>query len=121
MNFKSFYGKKKTLKENTTNLLKSLNEINIQLDLVKINKLDIFNSAQGLYDNMKEVIIESCRLIHERKEKNSHDMLSRIIEHVNNCCLSYDISLNRIAEDFDMTASNLSKLFKDNHRIIDFH
>ncbi len=93
--------------------IKALNEMNISLDPLKINALAVFNTTQELYNNMIKLTEEICNLVKERITSSQYQVFSNILQYVNSNFLSYDMSLNKITEEFDVSIYTLSKLFKE--------
>lgn len=93
--------------------IKAMNEVNIQLDPVHINTLTIFHSSDELHTNLLVLTQHACEMVNERINNTNNGVISQMIDYVNKNYHSYDISLAKVAEEFDMSISSLSKTFKE--------
>ncbi|WP_168120113.1 helix-turn-helix domain-containing protein [Paenibacillus sp. HB172176] len=94
-------------------VFKMINELNLTDNVMDLKKLVHFNSLQELHDELRGLVDQICDQAARMKEEQSASLKHGIISFIHEQYTSIDISLDRIAEHFDLSASNLSRLIKE--------
>lgn len=77
-----------------------------------LERLAGFDTIQELVVLLEEVIQTACRSIRQLRSAKTEDRVSRIRQYVETNCFDPNFSIYSVAEDFDLTPSNLSHYFK---------
>ncbi|MCU6707868.1 helix-turn-helix domain-containing protein [Paenibacillus sp. J5C_2022] len=94
-------------------VFKMINELNITDNTMDLKKLVHFNSLKELHDELRRLVDQICDQVTCMKEEQSASLKHGIISFIQEHFASADISLDRIAERFDLSGSNLSRLVKE--------
>lgn len=101
-------------------IIKVVEELNLeQSDLIvdSIKELDVHN--MGLKDmsffllDIKTKVIWVCKEVNKQRENRSNELRNNIIKYVDENFLDNQLSLERIADQFNITPQYLSRLFKE--------
>ena len=77
-----------------------------------LERLAGFDTIQELVVLLEEVIQTACQSIRQLRSAKTEDRVSRIRQYVEANCFDPNFSIYSVAEDFDLTPSNLSHYFK---------
>lgn len=77
-----------------------------------LERLAGFDTIQELVVLLEEVIQTACQSIRQLRSAKTDDRASRIRQYVETNCFDPNFSIYSVAEDFDLTPSNLSHYFK---------
>jgi AraC-like DNA-binding protein len=77
-----------------------------------LERLAGFDTIQELVVLLEEVIQTACQSIRQLRSAKTEDRASRIRQYVETNCFDPNFSIYSVAEDFDLTPSNLSHYFK---------
>jgi len=77
-----------------------------------LERLAGFDTIQELVVLLEEVIQTACQSIRQLRSAKTEDRVSRIRQYVETNCFDPNFSIYSVAEDFDLTPSNLSHYFK---------
>lgn len=87
--------------------------INVEFNVNSV--IDIFKNSE----NMEEInnafykLFENiCTAINDKKKDKHKELIDKIIEMINNEYMSQEISIEKIADNFDMNATYIGRLFK---------
>ncbi|WP_248926233.1 helix-turn-helix domain-containing protein [Paenibacillus hamazuiensis] len=72
-----------------------------------------FHTAQDLIELISKACIDVCQAIQERKGDPGVRMIEQMIDYLRERCHQYDFSVQTMAHDFSLSASYLSRFFKE--------
>lgn len=101
-------------------LIKAMGEIRIEdikplLDSIKaLNGQNMHSKSLSYFLlDIKRLIIYACKAVNQRKGYASVELKNKIIEYIENNFLDNQLSLERIAEEFNVTPQYMSRFFKE--------
>ena len=98
-------------------ILKAINRINrvysINVNYPEIETLSKFETVEQLADLVRNISHELCKFIHEYMYNQKKDRISDFKNYIKEHYNDYDFSVQRMADYFQITASNLSHYFKE--------
>lgn len=94
-------------------LFRTLNEMNLSEYSKKIKGLLEFGSLQELEGRLNDLVLEICGVVDRNKESKNTNLRNEIVNYIQNHFKSFDLSLEKAAEQFGLSVSYLSRFFKD--------
>ena len=95
------------------NIIKTANQMNVEMLPEDIKKLDEFLNLEDFMDKIKVLVIKLCEHFEKLKESRNSEMKNNIIDYVNNHFKDSNICLENVASESDISTTYLSRFFKD--------
>src|SRR5699024_1329284 len=90
-----------------------LNEFNITDLDSDVDELTQFTSLEDLKAKMENVANKICRHINEKKESHNETLKIAIIEYIHENYMDNMLSLDMVADKFNISSKYLSRFFKE--------
>jgi two-component system, response regulator YesN len=94
-------------------LVKISSSLSIPINTCEISKLSFFEDFTALRVNIERIIITLSEDCKAKQKKNRESTKRAIIEFAQNHFCENELSLNQIAEEFNLSYTYISKIFKD--------
>ncbi|WP_062105924.1 helix-turn-helix domain-containing protein [Bacillus niameyensis] len=94
-------------------IIKIASETGISLNLKNVYYQMDETNLQHFKKTLSDLTNEICAKISEKKEDQKNQLQLDILEYINNRYRDYDLSLENIAKDFNLSASYLSRFIKE--------
>jgi two-component system, response regulator YesN len=94
------------------NMIKTINQMNIDNFSEDIKGLVEFDSLEEFKSRMEEFASKFCEQAERFKESHVNELKNNIINDVNSCFRDCNISLETVADKFDISTTYLSRFFK---------
>lgn len=94
-------------------MIKTVNELNIKIDLCEISLLQQFSDDGELKSHLLGMTEEICLQVEERNRDRKDNLYSQLVEYVNKNITEPNISLELVAKEFSISPSYLSIFFKE--------
>jgi two-component system, response regulator YesN len=94
-------------------VIKALHEINIELSSEELEELIDFTSLEKLEYRLQIVLNKVCEFIDASRKNKSNELINNILEYINGNYMDCNISLDAIAQKFDLSLYYLSRFFKE--------
>lgn len=81
-----------------------------------------FETMEELKEQINDICLYVCSLVEEHRTKINNSKPQELIDYINNNCFNSNFSLNIMADQFNMSVSNISYYFKTyiHHNISDY-
>ena len=93
-------------------VLRIIDDIAVDGVAVEIDFLELYRDIDSFRNRMRLILSEVCRCILCNRDHLDHDPFSVLLKYVNDHYLEYDLSLEKLATDFNLSITMVSKLFK---------
>ena len=93
-------------------MIKTANQINCELELGDIKSLCTFSNLDEFKKHARKLTIQICKQYEQFKEQRKSKMKAELINYVNAHFCETDMSLESVANYFDISANHLSRLYK---------
>lgn len=94
-------------------LIKIMMEKDIKNNYMDLMILKDFEIVDELHDLLNDMCHKVCNYVCEQ-QSDKNGLMHNMIQYINENYLRYDFSLEKMAENFDITVPYLSQFFKDN-------
>jgi len=94
-------------------ILKTASESNTSEEIKNLNEIVDFNSLDELERNLHSVIRSICGKVESMKNSYQEKLQSNILDFITNHYSEYDLSLEKLAHNFQLSTSYLSRYFKE--------
>ncbi|MDW7656299.1 MAG: AraC family transcriptional regulator [Bacillota bacterium] len=93
-------------------VLRIIGDLDLEDITLDINFLELYQDLEKFRNKMNLILTDVCKRVAMHYEHSNVDPFSDILAYVNEHYLEYDMSLDKLATDFDMSISMISKMFK---------
>jgi two-component system response regulator YesN len=93
-------------------VLRVMNDIVGYGTVVEIDYFDLYQNVEYFRNRTKPILTAICRSVSRCHDDPGRDLFAAILNYVNDHCLDYDISLEKLASTFGQSVSMVSKMFK---------
>lgn len=97
--------------------VKTMNQLNIQIDPLELNVLASYTNIDELFRKLVDLTVKACSSIRESTGKNDRKIVNKIIQYLKEHIYEYDISLNKVADVFNIPTYHISRIFKETNGI----
>lgn len=94
-------------------VLKEMRSLKLGLDWPETKKMMEFQTLEDLRESLGSVVTRICEHVEAGKKTKRADLCSRIIQEIDNRFRSDQLSLEVLAQQFDVSASYLSRLIRE--------
>ncbi|MHA6480929.1 helix-turn-helix domain-containing protein [Paenibacillus sp. strain BS8-2] len=94
-------------------VLKTINEMNLPSYTENVRGLLLFQSIDEVETGLAELVTELCEHVNRTKESKNTAMLDEVLHYIQENYHSYELSLEALADTFQVNASYLSRFIKD--------
>ncbi|MNI28810.1 HTH-type transcriptional regulator YesS [compost metagenome] len=94
-------------------LLRTVNDLNLKLPNQEFNMLSAMGNWDDLVTSIGKLIQWVCETVYKNKKLHKDETIQQIITTIQQNYMEYDMSLEKIASEFNLSMYSLSKVFKE--------
>ncbi|MGP4039280.1 helix-turn-helix domain-containing protein [Gracilibacillus sp. D59] len=94
-------------------VMKTITEIGVTPSKQKCEQIFDFQTIEQLFEQLNDLISHACREVNENKKSHNEQLKLDIIEYLHKHFDLYDLSLEKIAIEFRLSASYVSRFIKE--------
>ncbi|MEK4297804.1 AraC family transcriptional regulator [Oceanobacillus sp. FSL W8-0428] len=94
-------------------VIKTISDLGLRNHIQNIDKLAEFSSSEQLHRDLLTMIQEVCKEVAKDKESHNDQLRKDILNYIQLNFDQYDLSLGKIAVEFQLSASYVSRFIKD--------
>lgn len=95
-------------------IIKTIGEVKSKLDIKgiiasKYSEMDV----KDIFDSMKAAYFQICYEVHNKKRSHNNQLLNKLVEYIQSNYISSEVSVCKIAAEFNISESYFSQFFKE--------
>jgi AraC-like DNA-binding protein len=94
-------------------LLKNISDLRMLHRVEDVQQIVAFKTVEDLREKGQTLIIEICNEVERRKESHNHSLRNEMLTYIQAHYTQFDLSLESIAETFQLSVSYLSRFIKE--------
>ncbi|GAB2540883.1 helix-turn-helix domain-containing protein [Gracilibacillus alcaliphilus] len=94
-------------------VIKTITEIGVQPSQQTYEQIFDFRSQEQLHERLNDLVAQACKEVNENKKSHNEKLKNSITDYLNKNFMLYDLSLEKIAMEFRLSASYVSRFIKE--------
>ena len=93
-------------------VLRIIGDLDLEEITLNINFLELYQDPDKFRNKMNLILTDVCKQVSLNRDNDKDDPFREILAYINEHYLEYDMSLDKLASDFKISVSMISKIFK---------
>jgi AraC-like DNA-binding protein len=93
-------------------IVKTISEMGLSKDIQDFKAIADFNSIEQLHKQLHELVLTICEEVDGKKESHNNKLRNDVLDYIKNNYNMYELSLESIAFEFQLSVSYLSRFIK---------
>ncbi|KAB8134184.1 AraC family transcriptional regulator [Gracilibacillus oryzae] len=94
-------------------IIKTISEVGVTPQKEQLEAVFDFQSFEDLYEELSEIIEQACNEVNNNKKSHNDQLRNNIIHYLDENYHLYDLSLEKLALEFQLSASYVSRFIKE--------
>lgn len=94
-------------------VVKTTSELGLSSQIKELNQMVDFNSIEQLHHQLRTLVLRICEKVEDKKESHNDKLKNDILDYIKKNYNLYELSLESIAVEFQLSVSYLSRFIKE--------